>query len=244
MFRYVAFTSLIVNDFMRAEKFYTDLGLIREANGHRYHLPEGGCILMSNKTQELPENVLGSLAIEVDNLKATLHELQKKEIKCVSSIETPAFYLALIKDSEDNNIVLHESKTIKKEVIAFNKAGQLKKIAYTSYRVKDFDLARKFYKKLGFIEYAVHEKYGYAEYNFPEGGCLAISTNPVMTANYPHSTVVFEVQNLDKLISKFTHTQVVKSVFDMHVCRMFVVKDSEGNAIALHQLKNPKHDNK
>lgn len=120
-----------------------------------------------------------------------------------------------------------------------------KKVAFTMYPVEDIQRARSFYEeKLGLVVGKISSGGFWVEYDLPHGGCFAITTlaegmKPSANAG---GTVAFEVENLDRLVSDLRSKKVKfkLDIFDLPVCRMAVILDSEGNAITLHELKKGK----
>lgn len=118
----------------------------------------------------------------------------------------------------------------------------MKKIAFTMYPVIDMERARQFYEKtLALTPGAISAEGAWVEYDLPGGGCFAITTlaegvNPSANAG---GSVAFEVDNLDKLVTKLKSSGVKFKLdtFSSPVCKMAVILDSEGNAVTLHQLK-------
>ncbi|NWN23021.1 VOC family protein, partial [Escherichia coli] len=80
------------------------------------------------------------------------------------------------------------------------------------------------------------------EFDLPGGGCLALTD---VTGDRPASdaggTIAFEVEDLDALCTALEGKGVTFKSDLIHspVCRMRVIEDSEGNAVLLHQLKDP-----
>lgn len=72
------------------------------------------------------------------------------------------------------------------------------------------------------------------------GGCFAITTlaEGVQPSANSGGSVAFEVEDLDALVSqlKSEGVQFKLDIFPSPVCRMAIILDSEGNALALHQL--------
>jgi predicted enzyme related to lactoylglutathione lyase len=115
----VAFTMFAVEDSTRARAFYEDtLGLQRgsaDKAGHwtEYDLPGGGCLALFNHPDKSQKGTPGSagaaIALEVDDLAATMAELEAKGVDFSSGvIEGPGCHMANIKDSEGNSIILHQ----------------------------------------------------------------------------------------------------------------------------------------
>lgn len=117
----------------------------------------------------------------------------------------------------------------------------MKRIAFTMTPVADMKRARAFYE--GVLGLKMTESFGdgWTEYDLPEGGCLAITTmaEGVKPSANSGSSVAFEVDDVDRTFSelKAKGAKVLLDLFDSPVCRMGVILDSEGNAIAIHQAK-------
>ena|SRR5688500_4966008 len=102
-----------------------------------------------------------------------------------------------------------------------------KKIAYTMVPVHDVERARRFYEAtLGLERGAFHGDW--TEYDLPEGGCLLLGP-----AKDDELRVALEIEDLDAAARALG----VK-IIETPVCRMAEIRDPEGNAIVLHQLKS------
>lgn len=118
MLRKVAFTMYPVEDMARARKFYTEtLGLPAATQGAQspwveFDLPGGGCLALETVTGNKPSTGAGgTIAIEVDDLDATMAELKGKGVEFLSDlIHSPVCRMAVIKDTEGNSILLHHLK--------------------------------------------------------------------------------------------------------------------------------------
>jgi predicted enzyme related to lactoylglutathione lyase len=114
----VAFTMYPISDVPRARDFYENkLGLTIGSNGHHgdqwwieYDLPGGGCLALTNFTEEKPSAAAGgTIALEVDDLDALIAELKAKDVKFPSEIVLgPNCRMAVCLDSEGNSILLHQ----------------------------------------------------------------------------------------------------------------------------------------
>lgn len=119
----------------------------------------------------------------------------------------------------------------------------LRKVAFTTYPVKEVDRARDFYEnKLGLTPGAVgnHDGQYWIEYDLPGGGCLALTNvTPAQPSEAAGGTVAFEVDDLDGFVADLKGREVTfrSDVIDTPVCRMAVCVDSEGNSFLLHQIK-------
>lgn len=118
----------------------------------------------------------------------------------------------------------------------------LKKVAFTMFPAKDTSRARGFYEGTLGLEVGSHSENGvWTEYDLPQGGCLALFNHPdPQAASAPGgASIAFEVDDLDALVSrlKAEGVQFVSEEVVSPVCRMAVLKDTEGNTIILHKLK-------
>lgn len=118
MLRKVAFTMYPAVDMVRARAFYEDvLGLARGAAPDsvpwiEYDLPGGGCFAITTVTGDKPAaGAGGTIAFEVDDLDATIADLEAKGVTFKSDlIHSPVCRMRVIEDSEGNSILLHELK--------------------------------------------------------------------------------------------------------------------------------------
>lgn len=117
MFKKVAFTMYPVRDVARARKFYEEtLGLtVGMAGNHgdmhwiEYDLPAGGCLALTNATDELPRASGGTIALEVEDLHTLIAELKGKSVAFKSDvIRGPKCQMAVCLDSEGNSLLLHQ----------------------------------------------------------------------------------------------------------------------------------------
>jgi len=117
----VAFTMYPVVDVQRARDFYEKtLGLALGSHGNRgekwwleYDLPGGGCLALTNFTEETPSaGAGGTIAFEVADLDALIADLKDKKVTFKSDvIESPVCRMAVCLDSEGNSILLHQLKS-------------------------------------------------------------------------------------------------------------------------------------
>jgi predicted enzyme related to lactoylglutathione lyase len=118
MFEKIAFTMYSVTDVARARSFYeTTLGLEVGMHGSHgemhwveYDLPGGGCLALTNFTQEEPSaSAGGTIAFEVEDLDRLIADLKAKSVVFRSDvIESPVCRMAVCLDSEGNSILLHQ----------------------------------------------------------------------------------------------------------------------------------------
>ena len=118
------------------------------------------------------------------------------------------------------------------------------KVAFTMYPVTDMARAEAFYREtLGLGPSTGSVTRGWVEFDLPGGGCLALTVHSgAQPGGKEGGTIAFEVADLDALIADLKAKDVSFLATDIQspVCRMAMCKDSEGNRIVLHQLKNKK----
>jgi predicted enzyme related to lactoylglutathione lyase len=122
------------------------------------------------------------------------------------------------------------------------KAGpDLTKIAFTLFAVDDASRARAFYEDVLGLTRGLSSPDGtWTEYDLPGGGCLALFRHPNQAHRAPPggASIAFEVRDLDALDARLKAAGVAyrgERVHGPH-CRMSNIRDTEGNAIILHEL--------
>jgi len=118
------------------------------------------------------------------------------------------------------------------------------KVAFTMYPVMDMARAEAFYREtLGLGPSTGSVERGWGEFDLPGGGGPALTVHSgAAPGGKEGGTIAFEVSDLDKLITDLKAKDVAFLATDIQspVCRMAMLKDSEGNRIVLHQLKSKK----
>ena len=120
---------------------------------------------------------------------------------------------------------------------------QVKELAFVFYPVTDVTRARKFYEGLLGLKTGLQVEFGpgqwWIEYDVA-GQALAISN---AMPGKPASSLGLEIADLDGALQavKAAGYTVANDVMEFPPCRMFVVKDPDGNELMLHQRK-PKND--
>ncbi|MCX6956878.1 MAG: VOC family protein [Verrucomicrobia bacterium] len=116
---------------------------------------------------------------------------------------------------------------------------QIKELAFVFYPVTDVARARTFYEGLLGLKVGKQIEFGpgqwWIEYDIA-GQALAISN---AMPGKPASSLALEVVDLDAALAaaKAAGTPITLDVTEFPPCRMFIVKDPDGNEITLHQRK-------
>ena len=117
---------------------------------------------------------------------------------------------------------------------------QVKELAFVFYPVTDVARARKFYEGLLGLKVGMQVEFGpgqwWIEYDIA-GQALAISN--AMPSGGAASSLALEVASLDDSLAavKTAGATIANDVMEFPPCRMFIVKDPDGNQITLHQRK-------
>lgn len=117
---------------------------------------------------------------------------------------------------------------------------QVKELAFVFYPVTDVARARKFYQGLLGLKTGLEVEFGpgqwWIEYDIA-GQALAISN--AMPGGKTASALALEVASLDAALAavKAAGVTIANDVMEFPPCRMFIVKDPDGNEITLHQRK-------
>ena len=116
---------------------------------------------------------------------------------------------------------------------------QVKEFAFVFYPITDVARARKFYEgllnlKIG-LQIEFHPGQWWIEYDVA-GQALALSN---AMPGKPASALALEVADLDAALAavKADGAVIANDVMEFPPCRMFIVKDPDGNEITLHQRK-------
>ena len=113
-------------------------------------------------------------------------------------------------------------------------------VAFTMLPVKDMKRARSFYEKTLGLAVGSRSSNGiWTEYDLPRGGCVALFATQSAEPGGGGS-LAFEVADLDALIAQLDAKGIYFEARMVHspVCRMSILKDSEGNSLILHELSS------
>ena len=116
---------------------------------------------------------------------------------------------------------------------------QVKELAFVFYPVKDVPAARKFYEGLLGLKTGMQIEFApgqwWIEYDVA-GQAVALSNG---IPGKPQSALALEVADLDAALKevKAAGVPIVNDVMEFAPCRMFQIKDPDGNEITLHQRK-------
>jgi predicted enzyme related to lactoylglutathione lyase len=117
---------------------------------------------------------------------------------------------------------------------------QVKEFAFVFHAVTDLARARKFYEGFLGLKTGVQVEFGPGQWwiEFDVAGqALAISN--AMPDGKPQSALTLEVADLDASFkaAKAAGVPIAFEIMEFPPCRMFAVKDPDGNQIGLHQKK-------
>lgn len=116
---------------------------------------------------------------------------------------------------------------------------QVKEVAFVFHPVTDIARARKFYEQVLGLTIALQVEFAPGQWwiEFDVAGVALAISNAVPGA--PASSLTLEVANLDAALATVRAADIPLA-FDMMEfppCRMFAIKDPDGNQIGLHQRK-------
>ncbi|MBM3852789.1 MAG: VOC family protein [Verrucomicrobia bacterium] len=118
---------------------------------------------------------------------------------------------------------------------------QIKELAFVFHPVADIPRARQFYEGLLGLKTGVQVEFApgqwWIEYDIA-GQALAISNG--MPGAKPSAALTLEVADLDAALAtvKAAGTTIAFDVMEFPPCRMFAIKDPDGNQVGLHQRKS------
>ncbi|MBX2861152.1 MAG: VOC family protein [Vampirovibrio sp.] len=118
-------------------------------------------------------------------------------------------------------------------------AIRVTEIAFTCYPVKDMARARQFYEEvLGLTLNYTGMNGSFAEYTVGDAAFCLWQTDE-LNPSPSGANIAFEVEDFDGTLAalKAYGLNYVINPVETPVCHMAVVKDSEGNAINIHQRK-------
>ncbi len=116
---------------------------------------------------------------------------------------------------------------------------KVRELAFVFHAVKDIPAARKFYEGLLGLKVGLQVEFApgqwWVEYDIA-GQALALSN---AMPGKPASALALEVADLDAALkaAKAAGATVTGDVLEFPPCRMFIIKDGDGNEITLHQRK-------
>jgi predicted enzyme related to lactoylglutathione lyase len=116
---------------------------------------------------------------------------------------------------------------------------QVKEIAFVFYPIKDLAASRKFYEELLGLKIGMQLEFAPGQWwiEYDIGGQALAMSNAIPTS--PQSALALEVASLDATLAavKAAGVTVLQDVAEFPVCRMFQIKDPNGNDITVHQRK-------
>lgn len=111
----------------------------------------------------------------------------------------------------------------------------IKKVAFIGHRVQDMARAKRFYGELLGLEKTAEYEGKWCEFDTPEGKTIALDTfSPEGTTPY----MALETDDIEAELARLKQAGVgvLMDVRDNKVCKMAIIKDSEGNGLMLHQI--------
>ena len=116
-----------------------------------------------------------------------------------------------------------------------------KEISFVAYPVTRMARARKFYEGVLGLKsngYAKGRNPKWIEYDLGPG-TLAIGSSPMWKPAKNGASAALEVMDFDAAVAHLKKRRVkfIVGPFDFPSCRMFTIRDPDGNKISLHQRK-------
>ena len=111
----------------------------------------------------------------------------------------------------------------------------IKKIAFIGHRVQDMDRAKKFYGEVLGLKPTAEYEGKWCEFDTPEGKSIALEAfSPDGTPPY----MALETDDIEAEVARLREAgaQILMDVRDNKVCKMAMLKDSEGNNLMLHEI--------
>ena len=111
----------------------------------------------------------------------------------------------------------------------------IKKVAFIGHHVQDIARAKKFYGELLGLEKTAEYEGKWCEFDTPEGKTIALDTfSPDGTPPY----MALETDDIEAEVARLKEAgvEVLLDVQDNKVCKMAMIRDSEGNGVMLHQI--------
>jgi predicted enzyme related to lactoylglutathione lyase len=116
---------------------------------------------------------------------------------------------------------------------------QVKEVAFVFHPVTEIARARKFYEGFLGLKAGVQVEFAPGQWwiEFDVAGVALAISNAV--PGTPASSLTLEVADLDAALAAVRAAQVTLAfaVMEFPPCRMFAIKDPDGNQIGLHQRK-------
>lgn len=111
----------------------------------------------------------------------------------------------------------------------------IKKVAFIGHRIQDMERAKHFYGELLGLKKTTEHEGKWVEFDTPEGKSIALEAfSPEGTPPY----LALETDDIEAEVArlKAAGVEVLLDVMDNKVCKMAIVKDSEGNGLMLHEI--------
>ena len=111
----------------------------------------------------------------------------------------------------------------------------IKKVAFVSFRTKDVAADKRFWGELLGLKLANAYQDKWVEFDAPDGKTVALDGfSPPGTGPY----LALETDDIEAEVARLERhgVEVLMNVRDNKVCKMAIVKDSEGNGLMLHEI--------
>ena len=111
----------------------------------------------------------------------------------------------------------------------------IKKIAFIGHRVEDMARAKQFYGELLGLDTPAEYEDKWCEFDTQEGKSIGLDTfSPEGTPPY----LALETDDIEAEVARLKEAgvEILMDVRDNKVCKMAIIKDSEGNGLMLHQI--------
>jgi predicted enzyme related to lactoylglutathione lyase len=111
----------------------------------------------------------------------------------------------------------------------------IKKVAFIGHPVRDMARAQKFYGEVLGLKKTADYQGKWCEFDTPEGKSIGLDMfSPAGSPPY----LALETDDIEAEMTRLKHhgVEVLMDVRDNKVCKMAIIKDSEGNGLMLHQI--------
>jgi catechol 2,3-dioxygenase-like lactoylglutathione lyase family enzyme len=233
----VDFVWLPVSDMARARKFYEGtLGLppaVVSASGWaEYELGDGPAIVLADLTtpsEAMQAGKAASVGLAVHDFEPTTEAVRALDLLHMDPFETDTCHGGPMSDSEDNSLILHQRKA---------EPERDRVVDFVVLPVEDMARARAFYEGTLGLTLDSEGRGIWAEYVLSDDSALALFQGPDFEPA-GGGGVGLRTPNLEQVFERLKGLGFARaeSLVETPVCRLGLVRDSEGNALVLHRHK-------